>query len=95
MVHHIYGTRGITYSFQVGIYHIATNISVHNTNVCHLQTKETYSNQPEIYFVDNDAEYVLFVVFGCMRYSLKLSEMNYGFLDNQIYFHIVFISYDT
>lgn len=84
--HHIYildtGNNVLLSSWDIPM---ATTISVHNTYVC----------QPKIYFVDNDAEYVLFVVFGCLRYSLKLSVMNYGFLDNQIYFHIVFISYDT
>lgn len=50
---------------------MATTISVHNTYVCHLQMKDTYRNQPEIYFVDNDAEYVLCVDFRCLRYSFK------------------------
>lgn len=68
---------------------MATTISVHNTYVYHLQMKDTYRNQPEIYFVDNDAEYVLCVDFRCLRYSLKLSEINYRFLDYRIYLGVL------
>lgn len=42
-VHHIYGTRGITYSFQVGIY-IWPLPFLFTT----LMYVETYRNQPEI-----------------------------------------------